>query len=86
MIDFGSSCHGDKCVYTYIQSRFYRSPEVMLGLGYGVQIDMWSLGCILVEMHSNYATETKALFERSGYHTEMRKDLQGRWRMLRAWK
>ena len=43
-------------------------------------------GQILVEMHSNYATETKALFERSGYHTEMRKDLQGRWRMLRAWK
>lgn len=52
VIDFGSSCHGDKCVYTYIQSRFYRSPEVMLGLGYGVQIDMWSLGCILVEMHT----------------------------------
>ena len=52
VIDFGSSCHGDKCVYTYIQSRFYRSPEVMLGLEYGVQIDMWSLGCILVEMHT----------------------------------
>jgi len=43
-------------------------------------------GQILVEMHSNYAAETKALFERSGYQTEMRQDLQGRWRMLRAWK
>mgnify|MGYP001237220848 CR=1 FL=1 len=52
VIDFGSSCHGNKRMYTYIQSRFYRSPEVMLGLEYGVQIDMWSLGCILVEMHT----------------------------------
>lgn len=36
----------------YIQSRFYRSPEVILGLGYTQAIDMWSLGCILVEMHT----------------------------------
>ena len=52
LIDFGSSCRADKRMYTYIQSRFYRSPEVMLGLKYGVEIDMWSLGCILVEMHT----------------------------------
>eukprot|EP00438_Fugacium_kawagutii_P002686 Skav218895 [mRNA] locus=scaffold328:233531:248780:+ [translate_table: standard] len=28
VIDFGSSCFEDERVYTYIQSRFYRSPEV----------------------------------------------------------
>ena len=39
-------------MYSYIQSRFYRSPEVILGLQYSVAIDMWSLGCILVEMHT----------------------------------
>lgn len=39
-------------MYSYIQSRFYRSPEVMLGLPYTTAIDMWSLGCILVEMHT----------------------------------
>ena len=39
-------------VYTYIQSRFYRSPEVMLGLPYGSAIDMWSLACILAELHT----------------------------------
>ena len=38
-------------IYQYIQSRFYRSPEVLLGLAYDMAIDMWSLGCILVEMH-----------------------------------
>jgi serine/threonine protein kinase len=27
-----------------VQSRFYRSPEILLGLKYGVPIDMWSLG------------------------------------------
>ena len=38
-------------IYQYIQSRFYRSPEVLLGTPYDLAIDMWSLGCILVEMH-----------------------------------
>lgn len=41
-------------MYTYIQSRFYRSPEVLLGRTYGYQIDMWSLGCLLVELHTGY--------------------------------
>ena len=52
VIDFGSSCYSDRPMYHYIQSRFYRSPEVMLGLPYSMDIDMWSLGCILVEMHT----------------------------------
>lgn len=39
-------------IYQYIQSRFYRSPEVLLGIPYDLAIDMWSLGCILVEMHT----------------------------------
>lgn len=54
VIDFGSSCFEDERVYTYIQSRFYRSPEVILGLPYGVSIDMWSLGCILAELYTGY--------------------------------
>eukprot|EP01114_Cavostelium_apophysatum_P004383 TRINITY_DN14608_c0_g1_i1.p1 TRINITY_DN14608_c0_g1~~TRINITY_DN14608_c0_g1_i1.p1 ORF type:complete len:682 (-),score=173.62 TRINITY_DN14608_c0_g1_i1:23-2068(-) len=52
VIDFGSSCHSNGRMYKYIQSRFYRSPEVLLELEYGHPIDMWSLGCILVEMHT----------------------------------
>jgi len=52
LIDFGSSCRRDQTVYSYIQSRFYRSPEVLLGCAYSPMIDMWSLGCILVEMHT----------------------------------
>ncbi|UYV77756.1 DYRK4 [Cordylochernes scorpioides] len=54
VIDFGSSCFVHQRVYTYIQSRFYRSPEVILGLPYGPAIDVWSLGCILAELYSGF--------------------------------
>ena len=37
--------------YLYIQSRFYRAPEVILGANYDYAIDMWSLGCLLAELH-----------------------------------
>lgn len=53
IIDFGSSCQLGEKIYSYIQSRFYRSPEVLLGLQYDMNIDMWSLG--------KYTNETSLL-------------------------
>ncbi|KAI8636801.1 kinase-like domain-containing protein [Parasitella parasitica] len=50
VIDFGSSCHEANRIYTYIQSRFYRSPEVILRMRYTGAIDMWSFGCIVAEL------------------------------------
>ena len=50
LIDFGSACFQNRTVYQYIQSRFYRSPEVVLGSPYGMPIDMWSLGCVVAEL------------------------------------
>jgi len=50
VIDFGSSCLEREKMFKYIQSRFYRAPEVILELDYGPPCDMWSLGCILVEL------------------------------------
>ncbi|CAG9334542.1 unnamed protein product [Blepharisma stoltei] len=52
VIDFGSSCYENQKLYTYIQSRFYRAPEIMLGIPYTSAIDIWSFGCILVELYT----------------------------------
>ncbi|XVE62364.1 hypothetical protein DITRI_Ditri06bG0112400 [Diplodiscus trichospermus] len=50
IIDFGSACMEDRTVYSYIQSRYYRSPEVLLEYQYTTAIDMWSFGCIVAEL------------------------------------
>ena len=52
IIDFGSSCLENEKYYLYIQSRFYRAPEILLGLPYGVEIDIWRSGCILCEFYT----------------------------------
>ena len=45
VIDFGSASHVSKAVpSTYLQSRYYRAPEIILGLPFNERIDMWSLG------------------------------------------
>lgn len=49
VIDFGSACEETHTVYTYIQSRFYRAPEVLMGIPYSTSIDMWSFGCVVAE-------------------------------------
>lgn len=54
MIDFGSGWFSDKRIYTYIQSRFYRAPEIVLSLPYGREIDIWSFGWILWELYTGY--------------------------------
>lgn len=52
VIDFGSSCFIHDHLSSYIQSRSYRAPEVILGCKYDYKIDIWSLGCILAELYT----------------------------------
>lgn len=54
LIDFGTLCPRDEISFTYIQLRYYRAPEVILGATYGPAIDMWSIGCVLAEMYTGY--------------------------------
>jgi dual specificity protein kinase YAK1 len=48
--DFGvARVVGSRCP-SYIQSRYYRAPEVVLGFPHGPAIDVWSVGCIMAEI------------------------------------
>lgn len=50
LIDFSSSCYDGGPFYQYIQSRYYRAPEVVVGASYNSGIDIWSSGCLLAEL------------------------------------
>ncbi|XP_053148574.1 mitogen-activated protein kinase 9 isoform X3 [Hemicordylus capensis] len=34
----------------YVVTRYYRAPEVILGMGYKENVDIWSVGCIMGEL------------------------------------
>lgn len=36
----------------YLVSRFYRAPEIILGMSYDYGVDMWSIGCTLYELYT----------------------------------
>eukprot|EP00917_Polyrhabdina_sp_WS-2016_P020992 GHVP01045262.1.p1 GENE.GHVP01045262.1~~GHVP01045262.1.p1 ORF type:complete len:307 (-),score=49.42 GHVP01045262.1:545-1465(-) len=49
--DLGSATNSsDNEITSYLVSRFYRAPEIILGAKYDSQIDMWSAGCTLFEL------------------------------------
>lgn len=50
LIDFGSCMFYDSNNCFYIQSRYYRAPEVILQLPFDSKIDIWSLGCVAAEL------------------------------------
>ena len=37
--------------HTYVQSRYYRAPEVIMGLAHSKAMDVWSLGSVIAELH-----------------------------------
>ena len=60
LVDFGSGSFRGEQVYTYVQSRFYRAPEVMFGsTTFGVEIDAWSVGIIAAELAGYAFTNEK---------------------------
>lgn len=50
IVDFGCSRFVSQQCEFYIQSRFYRAPEVILAIPHSFPIDIWSLGCVAVEL------------------------------------
>eukprot|EP00252_Welwitschia_mirabilis_P023418 TRINITY_DN6605_c0_g1_i1.p1 TRINITY_DN6605_c0_g1~~TRINITY_DN6605_c0_g1_i1.p1 ORF type:complete len:402 (+),score=71.88 TRINITY_DN6605_c0_g1_i1:182-1387(+) len=55
LIDFGSATFENQHHCSIVSTRHYRAPEVILGLGWSYPCDMWSVGCILVELCSGDA-------------------------------
>lgn len=52
LIDFGGATFDTDHHSRIINTRQYRAPEVLLGLGWSFPSDMWSVGCILCELVS----------------------------------
>eukprot|EP00752_Nemacystus_decipiens_P009400 g8403.t1 len=50
IVDLGNACWTHKHFSEDIQTRQYRSPEVITGVWYDTSADMWSLACILFEL------------------------------------
>ncbi|XP_047310546.1 SRSF protein kinase 1-like [Impatiens glandulifera] len=50
IVDFGNACFADNPLSEEIQTREYRSPEVILRSGYSFSADMWSFACLAFEL------------------------------------
>ena len=56
LADFSNAMHATEreisAYYTNfeLQSLWYRAPEVMMGVPFGLPIDMWSAGCVIAEL------------------------------------
>ena len=79
LIDLGSSCFARDRLTTYVQSRSYRAPEVVLRAKYDYKIDVWSLGCILAELLSG-----AVLFQVRGHRGTARTTVAPRGAVRRA--
>ncbi|KAH0791506.1 CMGC family protein kinase [Histomonas meleagridis] len=52
--DIGNACFVNNVLNDLIQTRQYRSPEVLLGLPYNTSADIWSLACMTFELATRH--------------------------------
>jgi len=55
VIDFGSTIFENDYHSSVVCTRHYRAPEIILGLGWSFPCDLWSIGCILLELYTGEA-------------------------------
>ncbi|KAK9313418.1 kinase-like domain-containing protein [Lipomyces starkeyi] len=72
--DLGSASDvSENAITPYLASRFYRAPELILGLQYDFAVDMWSIGCTLFELYTG-----KILFPGSNNNQMLKVIMQSR--------
>ncbi|KNZ77914.1 Serine/threonine-protein kinase PRP4 like protein [Termitomyces sp. J132] len=53
LCDLGSASDAaENDITPYLVSRFYRAPEIILGVPYDPALDIWSIGCTLYELYT----------------------------------
>ena len=52
LIDFGTAVQRSSDRPALVVSRSYRSVEVLLGVGWGEGVDVWAVGCVLMELYT----------------------------------
>ena len=50
LIDFGSTTSEEQYHSTVVSTRHYRAPEIIMGTGWSYPCDLWSVGCIMIEL------------------------------------
>lgn len=55
LIDFGSAIFDSEHHSSVVCTRHYRAPEIVLGMGWSYPCDMWSIGCVLIELYTGEA-------------------------------
>ena len=81
--DLGNACWEHHHFATEIQTRQYRSPEVLLGSKYNLSADMWSLACMTFELLTgellfNPKKDTNDQFGKNDDHLAQIMELMGR--------
>jgi len=76
LCDFGSASHvAEGEITPYLVSRFYRAPEIILGMKYDFGIDLWSSGTTFYELYTG-----KIMFagQTNNHMLKMFMDLKGK--------
>ncbi|KAL8285078.1 hypothetical protein RB597_002255 [Gaeumannomyces tritici] len=77
-IDRSDAATAHNEITPYLVSRFYRAPEIILGIPYDYSADMWSIGCTLYEMYTG-----KILFTGDSNNQMLRAIMEVRGKMSR---
>ena len=80
LTDFGSSIKIKNIEPEEVQTRYYRAPEIILGLNYTESIDIWSIGCIAYELYTGeilFNPGKDKYYSRDMYHLRLIHELVG---------